>query len=155
MWGGFQYHRPRNVVLLASSTDQVSNPGPSGDIVNYTNATDTLSRGEILEFQIVCTGLIAGTYSMTIYFNDVAFFTFSFIFNGGSVLAYNGTIQRYATSDDWRYFVGVNNTANNTWRAATGVSAVDTIPGINLTLEVTAAAGSVGAVSYSILKYSP
>jgi len=51
--------------------------------------------------------------------------------------------------------VGVNNTANNTWRAATGVSAIDTIPGINLTLEVTAAANSVGAVSYSILKYSP
>ena len=143
------------MVLLASSTEQVPNTGPSGDIVSYANSTDVLARGEILEFQIVCTGIIAGTYSMTIYFNDVSFFTFNFIFNGGSVLAWNGTIQRYASSDDWRYFVGVNNTANNTWRAATGVSAIDTIPGINLTLEVTAAANSVGAVSYSILKYSP
>ena len=74
MWGGFQYHRPRNVVLLASSTEQVPNTGPSGDIVSYANSTDVLARGEILEFQIVCTGIIAGTYSMTIYFFHVQFY---------------------------------------------------------------------------------
>ena len=154
MWGGFQYHTPDKLVEMANSTAITANVGGAGNnIVNYTNSGGVLARGERLVFEIICTGLIAGTYPMTISFNGVAFFTFSFIFNSGSVLAYQGYIQRYALSDDWRYFVGVNNTANNTWRAATGVSVVDTTPGINLKLEITAAAASVNAVSYYINKY--
>lgn len=156
MWGGFQYHTPDKLVEMANSTTITANVGGAGDnIVNYTNSGGVLARGERLVFEIICTGLIAGTYSMSIIFNGVTFFTFNFIFNSGSVLAWQGYIQRYAASDDWRYYVGVNNTANNTWRAATGVSAVDTTPGINLELEITAAAASVNTVSYYINKYLP